>query len=183
MDEEVEASPVAKRTPWPIGLHSVEEERKRGEEEREREAQDQLQEGQHLPQQEGEEREEGRRPEGAQLEELLEQNGQEELRELQEQQQQRSQQLEGLLEPPPRSPSQPVLPTPQELETRQEGVPVYGPPTSAWLRPGAPASIPVEPRQADDVVALACMMRTPVDPQSEIKGTVYGIEGIAPKFL
>jgi len=27
------------------------------------------------------------------------------------------------------------------------------------------------------------MMRTPVDPQSEIKGTVYGIEGIAPGFL
>jgi len=28
MDEEVEASPVAKQTPWPIGLHSVEEKRK-----------------------------------------------------------------------------------------------------------------------------------------------------------
>ena len=27
------------------------------------------------------------------------------------------------------------------------------------------------------------MMRTPVDPQSEIKGTIYGIEGIAPGFL
>jgi len=27
------------------------------------------------------------------------------------------------------------------------------------------------------------MMRTPVDLQSEIKGTVYGIEGIAPGFL
>ena len=39
MDEVVEASPVAKRTPWPIGLHSVEEQRKKGEEERERETQ------------------------------------------------------------------------------------------------------------------------------------------------
>jgi len=29
MDKEVEASPVVKRTPWPIGLHSVEEQRKR----------------------------------------------------------------------------------------------------------------------------------------------------------
>ena len=29
IDEEVEASPVVKRTPWPIGLHSVEEKRKR----------------------------------------------------------------------------------------------------------------------------------------------------------
>jgi len=45
MDEEVEASSVAKRTPWPIGLHSVEEQRKRGEEECEREMQQQLQEG------------------------------------------------------------------------------------------------------------------------------------------
>jgi len=35
MHKEVEASPVAKRTPWPIRLHSVEEHRKRGEEERE----------------------------------------------------------------------------------------------------------------------------------------------------
>jgi len=26
-------------------------------------------------------------------------------------------------------------------------------------------------------------MRTPVDRQSEIKGTIYGIEGIAPRFL
>ena len=42
MDEEVEVSPVAKWMPWPIGLHSVEEQRKRGEEEREREAQHQL---------------------------------------------------------------------------------------------------------------------------------------------
>jgi len=27
------------------------------------------------------------------------------------------------------------------------------------------------------------MMRTPVDPQSEIKGMIYGIEGITPGFL
>jgi len=30
------------------------------------------------------------------------------------------------------------------------------------------------------VVALACAMRTPVDSQSEIKGMIFGIEGIAP---
>jgi len=72
MDEEVEASPVAKRTPCPIGLHSVEEKRKKEEEERERETQQQLQEGQQQPQQEGEEGEEGRRQQGDQLEELLE---------------------------------------------------------------------------------------------------------------
>ena len=42
MVKEVEGSPVAKRTPWPIGLHSVEEKRKKEEEERERETQQQL---------------------------------------------------------------------------------------------------------------------------------------------
>jgi len=35
-----------KRTPWPTGLHSVEEQRKREEEEREQEMRQQLQEGQ-----------------------------------------------------------------------------------------------------------------------------------------
>jgi len=100
-DEEVEASPVAKRTPWPIGLHSVEEKRKKEEEERERETQQRLLEGQQQPQQKGEE-EEGRRQQGDQLEELLEQDRQQELRELQRQ---KSQQLEELLEPPPRGPS------------------------------------------------------------------------------
>jgi len=127
-DEEVEASPIAKRTPWPTGLHSIEEQRKREEEEREQE----------LQQEEGEEE---RRPEGPQLEELLEQDRQQELRELLEQQRQRSQQLGGLLEQPPRSPPQPVPPTPQEPATEEEGLPVYGLPTPAWLRPGAPASI------------------------------------------
>ena len=33
------------------------------------------------------------------------------------------------------------------------------------------------------MVALACAMRTPADPESEIKGTIYGIKGIAPGFL
>ena len=183
MDEEVEASPVAKRTPWPIGLHSVEEQRKRGEEECEWETQQQLQEGQQQPQRDGEEGEEGPRPEGAQLQELQEQDRQQELRELQKQQQQSSQQLEELLEPPPCSLPQPVPPTPQEPKTGEEGLPIYGPPTPAWLRLGAPASIPAESGRADGVVALACMMRTPVDPQSEIKSTIYGIEGIAPGFL
>ena len=43
--------------------------------------------------------------------------------------------------------------------------------------------IPAESGRADSVVALACMMRTPVDPQSKIKGTIYGMDGIAPGFL
>jgi len=42
MDEEVEASPSVKRTPWPIGLHSVEEQRKKEEEECQRETRQQL---------------------------------------------------------------------------------------------------------------------------------------------
>ena len=32
------------------------------------------------------------------------------------------------------------------------------------------------------MVALACMMSTPVDTQSEIKGTIYGKDRIAPRF-
>ena len=76
-----------------------------------------------------------------------------------------------------------MLPSPERPETGEGGLPVYGPPTPAWLRPGAPASIPTELERADGVVALACMMRTLVDPQSEIKGTIYGIEGIALGFL
>ena len=182
MDEEVKAPPTAKRTPWPIELHSVQEQKKRVEE-REQETRQQLQEGQQQPQQEGEGREERRRPMGSQLKELLEQDRQQELRELQVQQQQRSQQLEELLKPPPHSPPQPVQPTPQEPEAREEGLPVYGPPTPAWLRLGAPASILAESGRADGVVALACMMHTPVDPQSQIKGTIYGIDRIAPGFL
>ena len=35
VDEEVEASPITKQTSWPIGLHSVEERKKKEEEERE----------------------------------------------------------------------------------------------------------------------------------------------------
>ena len=76
-----------------------------------------------------------------------------------------------------------MVPSPQRRETGEEGLPVYGPPTPAWLCPGALASILAEPGRADGVVAHACAMRTPVDPQSEIKGTIYGIEGIAPGFL
>jgi hypothetical protein len=33
------------------------------------------------------------------------------------------------------------------------------------------------------VVALACMMRTLVDPESEIRRTIYDMDGIAPRFL
>ena len=32
-------------------------------------------------------------------------------------------------------------------------------------------------------MAIACAMRTPVDPQSEIKGSLYGMDGLAPGFL
>jgi len=82
--------------------------------------------------------------------------------------------------PPSQSPPQPIPPPPQEPEV---SLPVYGPPTPAWLLLGAPASIPAESGRANGVVALACMMRTPVDPQSEIRRTIYGMDGIAPRFL
>jgi len=119
----------------------------------------------------------------SQLKGSLEQDRQQEPQELQEQQQQGVQPSEESLEPPPRSPPQPVLPAPQEPGNQEEGLPVFGPPTPAWLRPGAPAAILAESGWADGVVALACMMRTPADPDSEIRRTIYGMDGIASGFL
>ena len=72
---------------------------------------------------------------------------------------------------------------PQELGNQEEGLPVFGPPTPAWLRPGAPTAIPAESGREDGVVALAYMMRTTVDPESKIRRTIYGMDGIAPGFL
>ena len=71
----------------------------------------------------------------------------------------------------------------QEPGNHEEGLPAFGPPTPAWLWPGAPAAIPVESGRADGVVALACMRRTPADPDSEIRRTIYGMDGITPGFL
>ncbi|XP_021321279.1 TRAF3-interacting protein 1-like [Sorghum bicolor] len=48
---------------------------------------------------------------------------------------------------------------------------------------GGPASISTEPGREDGVVAITCAMRTPVDPQSEIKGSLYGMDGLALGFL
>jgi len=73
MDEGVETSHVAKRTPWPVGLCSVEERRKKEEEEHEQETRQQPQEEQWLQLKEGEE---GQLLAGPQLEELLEQDHQ-----------------------------------------------------------------------------------------------------------
>ena len=72
---------------------------------------------------------------------------------------------------------------PQEPGNQEEGLPAFGPPTPTWLRPGAPAAIPTESGRADGVLALACMMRTPADPDSEIRKTIYGMDEIAPGFL
>ena len=107
MDEEAQTSLVAKRTPWPAGLHSVEEQRKKEEDEREQETRQQLQEERRLQQKEGEE---GHPTAGPQLEGLLEQDRQQEPQELQEQQQQGGQQLAELLDPPQLEPVAPQEP-------------------------------------------------------------------------
>ena len=88
------------------------------------------------------------------------------------------QQLAKLLDPPHPEPE-----APQEPGNQEEDLPVFSPTTPAWLRLGAPAAIPAESGRADGVVALACMMRTPVDPDSEIRRTIYRMDGIAPGFL
>jgi len=69
------------------------------------------------------------------------------------------------------------------VETGEEELPLYSPATPLWLCPVGPATVLVEPRQEDGVVVLALAMRTPTDPSSKIKGTLYGIEGIAPGYL
>ena len=109
---------------------------------------------------------------------LQEQEHRPEPQELQEQQQHGGQQLAEPLDPP-----QSELEAPQESGNQEEDLPAFGPPTPTWLRPGAPAAIPAESGRADGVVALACMMRTPADPDSEIRRTIYGLDGIAPGFL
>jgi len=68
---------------------------------------------------------------GPQLEGLLEQDRQQEPQELQEQQQQGGQQLAELLDPPQLEPV-----APQEPGNQEEVLPVFGPPTPAWLCPG-----------------------------------------------
>jgi len=136
MDEEVSTSLVAGRTPWPASLRALEEQKKKEEEEeRERKARRQPQE-------------QGCRQESQELEE--------------QQQQQQGGQEERPLEPPPQSPPQPVPPVPQEPGEQEEDLPVFGPPTLAWLLPRAPAAIPAE---------------------SEIRRTIYGMDGTAPGFL
>ena len=55
MDEEAQTSPVVKWTPWPAGLRSVEEQRKKEGEERKQETRQQPQEEQWLQKKEGEE--------------------------------------------------------------------------------------------------------------------------------
>ena len=63
MDEEASSSLVAGRAPWPVGLRSIEEQRKKEEEERQQETQRQLQEQEH-------------RSEPQELQEQLQQGGQ-----------------------------------------------------------------------------------------------------------
>jgi len=161
MEEEASTPNVAGQTPWPVGLRALEAQREMVEEEaREREAAQPSLEQQQQPQPE---------------EQLLHQQD--------EQQQQLGGQENKPLESPPRILAGSVPQASQEPGDQEGDLPVYGPPTPAWLLPGAPAAIRAESGRADGVVALACMMRTPTDPESEIKGTLYGMDGIAPGFL
>ena len=62
-------------------------------------------------------------------------------------------------------------------------MPVYGPESPTWLCPEGIPTILAEPGREDGIVALAHSTRTPVDPNLEIKGTLYGIQGIASGYL
>jgi hypothetical protein len=48
---------------------------------------------------------------------------------------------------------------------------------------GGIPTIPTELGREDGVVVLALHTRTPMDPNSEINGTLYGIKGITPGYL
>lgn len=63
------------------------------------------------------------------------------------------------------------------------GSPFYGPETPLWLRPGAPTTCPAESGRVDKVVVLVLITRSPVDPKSVIKGTLYGIDGVLPGYI
>ena len=63
------------------------------------------------------------------------------------------------------------------------GLPAYGPETPSWLKPRAPITCSAELGQDDNVVALALLTRTPVDPESAVKGTLCGVEGVASGYL
>ena len=60
---------------------------------------------------------------------------------------------------------------------REEKLPVYAPETPAWIRPRGIPTTPAEPGREDGVVALALGTCAPADPNSEVKGTFYGVEG------
>ena len=181
MDEETSTPLVTGRTPWPAGLRALEEQKKKEEEEeREREARRQPQEqGRRQESQEHEEQQQQQRQQQQQQQQVEQQQ---QMLEGQQQQHQGGQ-GEGPLEPPPHSPPQSVPPAPQEPGEHEDDLQVYGPPTPALLLPGAPAAIRAEPGRADGVVALACMMRTPADPEFEIRRTIYGMDRIALGFL
>ena len=106
-----------------------------------------------------------------QPEEQLQHQQEEQQQQLGQQQQPGGQEDEPL-EPLPQGLAEPAPLASQEPGDQEGNLPVYGPPTPAWLLPGAPAAIRAESGRADGVVALACMMRTPTDPESEIKRTI-----------
>ena len=66
---------------------------------------------------------------------------------------------------------------------QEDELPVYGPETPTWLHLGGILTILAKPYREDGVLALALGTRMLVDPSSEIKGTLYGVKGIAPSYL
>ena len=135
MEEETSTSHFAGRTPWPAGLRALEEQRKMEEEEEERERKA-TRPSLELQQQQ--------QPQSEEQQQLPHQQEEQQQQEQRQQQQQGGQEDEPL-EPPPQGLAQPAPTAPQEPGDREENLPVYGPPTLAWLLLGAPAAIRAEP--------------------------------------
>jgi len=132
VDKGAEIPQVEGQTPWPTGLRAIEVEKKKNEEEQKRKEEEE--EKKHQLEQWRQQ----------QLEEQLEQQRQQELLELQLQQQWQQQQLEEQLEQLRQQglherqlqQQQPWLEEGQRLKMGEEELPVYGPTTPPWLRPG-----------------------------------------------
>lgn len=60
---------------------------------------------------------------------------------------------------------------------------IYGPETPSLLKPGAPITCSAKPGREDNIVALALRTRTPLDPKSEVKGSLYSVKVVATGYL
>jgi len=176
MEDEASTSLISGRTPWPAGLRALEEQKEKEEEEGERvrEATRQPQEQQQQQQQhQQEEQQQQQEQQTLEVQQQQQQQGEHQQQQEQEQQTLEGQQQQQGTARAPASRSGPTS-TAGAARARRAGgrFASVRPSNPSVVLPGAPAAIRAEPGRPDSVVALACMMSTPADPESEIKRTI-----------